>query len=96
MSLLETADSACACEIAEGLTTVFPDPTPLPCSSNWPMFRYIGSSFSSGKKSDVSESVALLGSNQRIQSSKVPKLKAWSHLMSGFSPSFGSVQELSE
>lgn len=39
-----------------------------------------GSIFSSGKKSEVGDNAASLGSSQRIQSSKVPKLNEVSFL----------------
>jgi hypothetical protein len=49
---------------------------------------------SSGKKSDVGDSAASLGSSHRIQSSNVPKLKPFSILIFGLVSSLGKLYEL--
>ncbi len=66
-------------------------PYPLPWSSNPDMVGDSGSSLKLGKRSEVGESAASLGSSQRIQSSKVPKLNACSGLTSGLYSSLGNV-----
>lgn len=67
------------------------EPTPLPWSSRRDISGDKGSTLSSGKKSEVGESAMSLGSSHRIQSSKVPKLKAWLGFMSVVNSSLGSV-----
>jgi len=49
---------------------------PLPWSSRLPMLKDKGSTQKSRKKSGVGDGAASLGSSQRIQTSKVPKLNA--------------------
>jgi len=55
------------------------------------MLGDVGSSLNSGKKSEVGERAASLGSSQRIQSSNVPKLKLSSDLMVGLVSSLGKA-----
>jgi len=52
-----------------------------------------GSTLNSGKKSEVGDKAASLGSSQRIQSSKAPKLKAWSFLFLEANSCLGSVYD---
>lgn len=67
-------------------------PYPLPWSSRPDMDGDVGSALKFGKySSDVGERAASLGSSQRIQSSKVPKLNVCSDLTSGLNSPFGKV-----